>query len=175
MTDATPRDAARAPRILTVCLGNICRSPTAEAALVEAASELDVALEVASAGTGDWHVGAPPDARMRSAAAAVGLKLGGTAQQIDARLLTWADLVVVMDRTNLRDVRAVAEHAGVDTPVVLFRAFDPAVQPSEADHAEVPDPYYGGPEGFVDVVETCRRTARAIVSDLDAVLRGGKP
>jgi len=162
-------------RVLTVCLGNICRSPTAEAALVEAASALDVALEVASAGTGDWHVGAPPDARMRSAAAAAGLELGGTAQQIDARLLAWADLVVVMDRTNLRDVRAVAERAGVDTPVVLFRAFDPEVKSSERDHAEVPDPYYGGPEGFVDVVETCRRTARAIVSDLDAVLRGGKP
>ena len=175
MTGGTPQVEEREPRILTVCLGNICRSPTAEAALAEAAAELGVALEVASAGTGDWHVGAPPDARMRSAAAAVGLELGGTAQQIDEQLLAWADLVVVMDRTNLRDVRAVAQRAGVDTPVTLFRAFDPATDPSEQDLAEVPDPYYGGPEGFVEVVETCRRTARAIVSDLDAILRGGKP
>jgi protein-tyrosine phosphatase len=175
MIDDAPSGAAREPRILTVCLGNICRSPTAEAALVEAAAELGVGLEVASAGTGDWHVGAPPDARMRSAAAAVGLELRGTAHQIDEHLLAWADLVVVMDRTNLRDVRAVVEQTGIDTPVTLFRAFDPATDPSERDRAEVPDPYYGGPEGFVDVVETCRRTARAIVSDLDAVLRGGKP
>ena len=170
MRSGTPGPRTRDPRILTVCLGNICRSPTAEAALLEAASELGVALEVASAGTGDWHVGAPPDARMRGAAAAVGLELGGTAQQIDEQLLAWADLVVVMDRTNLRDVRAVAERAGLDTPVTLFRAFDPATDPAEQDRAEVPDPYYGGPEGFVDVVEMCRRTARAVVSDLDAAL-----
>jgi len=175
VTGGTSQTEEREPRILTVCLGNICRSPTAEAALAEAAAELGVALEVASAGTGDWHVGAPPDARMRSAAAAVGLELGGTAQQIDEQLLAWADLVVVMDRTNLRDVRAVAQRAGVDTPVMLFRAFDPATEHSERDLAEVPDPYYGGPEGFVEVVETCRRTARAIVSDLDTVLRGDKP
>jgi protein-tyrosine phosphatase len=175
VTGGPQKAEEREQRILTVCLGNICRSPTAEAALVEAAAELGVALEVASAGTGDWHVGAPPDARMRSAAAAVGLELRGTAQQIDEQLLAWADLVVVMDRTNLREVRAVAQHAGVDTPVTLFRAFDPATGASERDRAEVPDPYYGGPEGFVEVVEICRRTARAIVNDLDAVLRGGKP
>jgi len=163
------------PRILTVCLGNICRSPTAEAALVEAAAELGVALEVASAGTGDWHVGAPPDERMRSASAAVGLELRGTAQQIDEQLLAWADVVLVMDRANLRDVRAVAQRTGVDTPVMLFRSFDPVTERAERDHAEVPDPYYGGPEGFADVVEMCRRTARAIISDLETVLRGEKP
>jgi protein-tyrosine phosphatase len=171
----TPQHEERAPRILTVCLGNICRSPTAEAALVEAATEQRVTLEVASAGTGDWHVGAPPDARMRSAAAAVGLELRGTAQQIDERLLAWADLVVVMDRTNLRDVLEVTERVGVDTPVMLFRTFDPATDPTERDPAEVPDPYYGGPEGFVEVVEMCRRTARALVSDLERALGGGRP
>ncbi len=170
-----PQHEERAPRILTVCLGNICRSPTAEAALVEAANELGVTLEVASAGTGDWHVGAPPDARMRSAAAAVGLELRGIAQQIDGQLLAWADLVVVMDRTNLRDVLEVTQRVGVDTPVTLFRSFDPATHPTERDQAEVPDPYYGGPEGFVEVVEMCRRTARALVSDLERALRGGRP
>jgi protein-tyrosine phosphatase len=157
-------------RILTVCLGNICRSPTAEAALVEAATELGVTLEVDSAGTGDWHVGHPPDTRMTAAAAAVGLELRGTGQQVDPALLTWADLVVVMDHSNLTDVTRIAAEGGVDTPVVLFRSFDPELAPDERTGAEVPDPYYGGPEGFVDVVEVCRRTARAIVGDLEAAL-----
>jgi protein-tyrosine phosphatase len=170
VSEAGADPADRAVRVLTVCLGNICRSPTAEAALLEAARELGVLLEVASAGTGDWHVGLPPDGRMRSAAAAVGLELRGTARQIDAGLLAWADLVLTMDRTNLHDVRRLAQEAGVDTPIVLFRASDPEATLSERSTAEVPDPYYGGPQGFVDVVEMCRRTARAIVSDLDATL-----
>jgi protein-tyrosine phosphatase len=157
-------------RILTVCLGNICRSPTAEAALVEAAGELGVELEVDSAGTGDWHVGRPPDTRMSAASSAVGLALRGTGQQVDASLLAWADLVVVMDRSNLADVTRIAADGGIDTPVVLFRSFDPQLSADERTDAEVPDPYYGGPEGFVDVVEVCRRTARAIVGDIDAAL-----
>jgi protein-tyrosine phosphatase len=157
-------------RILTVCLGNICRSPTAEAALVMAADELGVPLEVASAGTGDWHVGAPPDTRMQSAASAAGLELRGTAQQVDVELLSWADLVVVMDRTNLSDVQGLAARTGVTTPVVLFRSTDPLIEAEDHFGAEVPDPYYGGPQGFTDVVEMCRRTAHAMVSDLDAVL-----
>jgi len=158
-------------RVLTVCLGNICRSPTAEAALVAAAAESGIALEVASAGTGDWHLGQPPNPPMRAAAATVGLELRGTAQQVDAELLAWADLVLVMDRSNLADVTALARAARVDTPVVLFRAFDPefvaerAGPVSDPDEApDVPDPYGGDAEGFDEVVRICQRTARAIVA-----------
>jgi protein-tyrosine phosphatase len=167
-------------RLLTVCLGNICRSPTAEVALVEAAREAGLSVEVASAGTGDWHLGQPPNPPMAAAAAAVGLELRGTAQQVDPELLAWADLVLVMDRTNLADVTRMAGAAGVTTPVRLFRSFDPepgGVDPSDtvseryaAD--EVPDPYGGGPDGFDEVVRICRRTARAIVAalpDMDPV------
>lgn len=154
-------------RVLTVCLGNICRSPTAEAALVEAASAAGLALEVDSAGTGDWHLGHPPNPDMRAAASADGLELRGTAQKVDARLLEWADLVLVMDRSNLADVRAIAERDGVDTPVVLFRTFDPE-RPERTDGGyapdEVPDPYGGAAEGFAEVVRICRRTARSLVS-----------
>jgi protein-tyrosine phosphatase len=156
-------------RVLTVCLGNICRSPTAEAALVEAAAESGLRLEVASAGTGDWHLGYAPHPPMRAAAAAEGLELRGTAQKVDAELLAWADLVLVMDRTNLADVSRIADEAGVTTPIALFRRFDPesGVHASNDGYApdEVPDPYGGGPEGFEDVVRICRRTARAIVAD----------
>jgi len=160
--------ARPAARVLTVCLGNICRSPTAEAALVEAAAEHGLALEVASAGTGDWHLGQPPNPPMRAAAEAAGLPLRGTAQQVDAALLEWADLVLVMDRSNLADVTRIARADGVTTPIALFRRFDPEVTPDE--DAEVPDPYGGGPDGFEEVVRICRRTARAIVGSWDAVL-----
>ena len=162
-------------RVLTVCLGNICRSPTAEAALVEAAEEVGLMLEVDSAGTGDWHLGHPPNPDMRAAATAAGLELRGTAQQVDARLLQWADLVLVMDRSNLADVRSIAEREGVDTPVVLFRTFDPEL-PERTDGRyapdEVPDPYGGATEGFEEVVRICRRTARALVTTWTASTHG---
>ncbi len=158
----------RASRVLTVCLGNICRSPTAEAALVEAAQEAGLDLEVASAGTGDWHLGHTPDTSMTAAAGASGLQLRGTAQQVDPDLLTWADLVLVMDRKNLTDVRRMAADASVDTPIRLFREFDPergSAAPDATTYApdEVPDPYGGDAGGFEEVVRICRRTARSIV------------
>jgi protein-tyrosine phosphatase len=155
-------------RVLTVCLGNICRSPTAEAALVEAAAEVGLDLEVASAGTGDWHIGHPPNPSMHEAAATMGLELRGTAQQVDAELLDWADLVLVMDRTNLADVTRIAQEAGVTTPVELFRRHDPEVDRVSGSAGpapdEVPDPYGGAAEGFDEVVRICRRTARAIIA-----------
>lgn len=152
-------------RVLVVCLGNICRSPTGEAALVEAAAQAGLALDVASAGTGDWHVGAPPDPRMRAAAEHAGLTLRGTAAQVDAAMLRAADLVLAMDRTNLADLERLARAHGVDVPIRLFRDHDPQV---DGPH-DVPDPYHGGPEGFAEVVDVCRRTARALVAELAAV------
>jgi protein-tyrosine phosphatase len=148
--------------VLTVCLGNICRSPTAEAALREAAAAAGVDLEVRSAGTGDWHVGRPPDDRMRVAAADAGLELTGVAAQVDADALRAADLVLAMDRSNLAVLQRLALLADVTTPIRLFREFDP-----EADgQLEVPDPYYGGAEGFAEVVRIARRTAREVVAHL---------
>jgi len=171
--------ADRPVRLLTVCLGNICRSPTAEAALVEAADELGLDVEVASAGTGDWHLGHAPHPPMRAAAAQHGLELRGTAQQVDPTLLAWADLVLVMDRSNLADVTRIATASGVDTPIALFRRFDPELDDARPSGGlapdEVPDPYGGGPEGFDEVVRICRRTARAIVTgfpDLASELAG---
>jgi protein-tyrosine phosphatase len=147
--------------VLAVCLGNICRSPTAEAALREAAEEVGLHLRVRSAGTGGWHVGSPPDGRMRAAAAEVGLTIDGAAEQVDASMLEEADLVLAMDRSNLRDLERLAAAEDVTTPIRLFREFDP-----EPGDGEVPDPYYGGPDGFVEVVEIVRRTAREVVRHL---------
>lgn len=169
MTDERPA------RVLTVCLGNICRSPAAEAALREAAASLGLPIEVDSAGTGDWHLGEPPNPRMREAAAEMGLELTGRAQQVTPELLAWADLVLVMDRRNLEDVRTIAAHSAVRTPIELFRRFDPeltALGPNDMVEGpdrtyardEVPDPYTGGREDFDEVVRLVRRTAREIVT-----------
>ncbi|MFO7778469.1 MAG: low molecular weight protein-tyrosine-phosphatase [Nitriliruptoraceae bacterium] len=152
--------------ILTVCLGNICRSPTAEAAIRQAADDAGVALTVRSAGTGSWHLGAPPDARMRAAGAEVGLGIDGVAARVEADAMTEADLILAMDRSNLAELQRVAASDDIDTPIVLFREFDPDAAPG----AEVPDPYYGGADGFAEVVAICRRTAGTLV---DALADGG--
>jgi protein-tyrosine phosphatase len=152
--------------LLTVCLGNICRSPTAEAAIRQAAADAGLAVSVRSAGTGGWHVGAPPDARMRAAGAEVGLAIDGVAARVDVGAMAEADLILAMDRSNLAELRRVAASADIDTPIVLFRAFDPDAAPG----AEVPDPYYGGLDGFAEVVAICRRTADELV---DALASGG--
>ncbi|MGH8902932.1 MAG: low molecular weight protein-tyrosine-phosphatase [Egibacteraceae bacterium] len=150
-------------RILLICLGNICRSPTAEAALREALAEggLDGQVQVDSAGTGDWHVGQPPDQRMTAAASAVGLRLSGKARRILRGDFESADLILVMDRANLRDVLALAPTPEARDKVRLFREFDP-----DADGLEVPDPYYGGPEGYKHVVTITRSAARGLVRHL---------
>lgn len=148
-------------RILLVCLGNICRSPTAEAAVREAAAEAGLAVEVESAGTGDWHIGAPPDRRMAAAAAESGLTLQGSARQVTPEDVERFDLLLVMDRTNLADVCALAPDEASKAKVKLFRSFDP-----DADGENVPDPYYGGPEGFARVVQIARAGARGLVEHL---------
>ena len=151
-------------RVLTVCSGNICRSPTAEAALREALEEAGLAdrVEVDSAGTGSWHLGDPPDRRMVAAAAEVGLAIGGRARRVAPADLDGFDLVLTMDRANHRDVLRLADGHG-HAEVRMFREFDP-----EADRAdaEVPDPYYGGRGVFDEVVVLARRTAKQIVEHL---------
>lgn len=147
-------------RLLMVCLGNICRSPTAEAAVREAAREEGVDVEVASAGTGGWHVGAPPDDRMRAAAADVGLVLEGAAAQVTPEDIAASDLVLAMDRRNYEDLVALApEHAD---RIRMFREFEDPSFGSE-DAPGVPDPYYGGPDGFAEVVRIVRRSAEGLV------------
>ena len=152
-----------APSVLLVCLGNICRSPTAEAAVREAAARAGVEVSVSSAGTGSWHVGAPADERMQRAARQAGLDLEGVAQRVDAAMIERADLVLAMDSSNLDDLREIASRAGVTTPIRRFREFDPDADDNDMD---VPDPYQGGEPGFVEVVEICRRAAAEVVAFL---------
>lgn len=149
-------------RILVVCLGNICRSPLAEAALREEIAAFGLAEEVTvdSAGTGDWNIGKPPDPRMLAAASDSGLTLGGTARQIAASDLADSDLILVMDRKNLADVHALAPDEATRAKVRLF--LDYAGQGDQ----EVPDPYYGEDDGFPTVVMMVREAARTIADQL---------
>jgi protein-tyrosine phosphatase len=126
-------------------------------------AERDLDLEVDSAGTGDWHIGELPDQRMRTAAAAVGLQLNSRGRQVLAEDLTAYDLVLAMDRDNLRVLESLRDDA-TTARIELFRTWDPAA----GDDVDVPDPYYGGSRGFDEVVEMCRRTAAALVEDLAA-------
>ena len=168
-------------RVLFVCLGNICRSPTALAATREAlvAAGLDDRMELDSAGTGDWHVGNPPDERMRRAGRDVGLEIDGAARQVLAGELERWDLVLAMDRRNLAALRAMAP-ARLHDRIRLFLEFlpdDAARPPAGAEPGlgpdEVPDPYYGGAAGFAGVVALCRAAASGLVDELAAALDGG--
>lgn len=150
-------------RILTVCLGNICRSPTGEAALRAVFDERGLDVEVDSAGTAAYHVGEPPDHRMTAAAADVDLRLRGAARQVTPEDLERFDLVLAMDQSNLSDLRRIAPPGLPDGRMRLFRDFDP-----DGRGRDVPDPYYGGRDGFDEVVEMCRRTAEAIADEVEA-------
>lgn len=149
-----------APSVLTVCLGNICRSPAAEAAIREAALAAGVALQVDSAGTAGYHSGEPPDRRIRAAGEALGLVIEGTARPVTRDDFHRFDLIVAMDRENLAALRRLAP-AGTEAKIRLFRSFDP-----DADTDEVPDPYYGGDEAFRHVVGIVRPAARGLVAAL---------
>lgn len=149
-------------RVLAVCLGNICRSPVAEAALREAAEDAGLDVDVDSAGTGAWHVGNPPDDRMRAAGRAAGLAVAGSARTVIVDDLQSFDLVLAMDRDNLAELRRMAADTDATATIRLFRSFDPDLDP-EVDDLDVPDPYYGGDDGFRDVVAMVRPAAAGVM------------
>ena len=139
-------------RILFVCLGNICRSPTAEGtmrALVRDAG-LESEIELDSAGTGGWHVGEPPDRRAAAAARKRGIALDGTAREVTPEDFDDFDLLIAMDRSNLRTLRQLAPSEDARSKVRLLREFDPASAGADLD---VPDPYYGAGDGFEEVLD----------------------
>jgi protein-tyrosine phosphatase len=148
--------------IALVCLGNICRSPTAhvvlEARLAEA--RLDDRVVAHSSGTGDWHIGRPIDRRAAATLSAAGYDPSRhRARQYDASWLDRHDLVLAMDHENLADLGGRSER------VALFRDLDPV-----GTGEDVPDPYYGGDDGFAEVLTMVERTSDALVEALAEAL-----
>jgi protein-tyrosine phosphatase len=160
-------DLAGKKRICFVCLGNIVRSPLAENLFLHQAERAGVLdrFEVDSAGTGAWHIGEPPDSRMKRVAASHGLKYNGRARQIRPEDLENFDLIIAMDRENLTDLQRLVRSAAVDQKIRLLREFDPYGGPGSG----VPDPYYGGIDGFEEVYQIVERSTRNL---LDAILAG---
>jgi protein-tyrosine phosphatase len=151
-----------ATRVLFVCLGNICRSPAAEAAFQHAATEAGLAgeFEIDSAGTGAWHVGEPADRRMREAGQRRGLTVASLARQVSNEDFETFDHILAMDTTNFQALRrqAPVKHRG---KIRLFRDLDP-----DGPGKDVPDPYYGDASGFDEVLDIVTRTARALLEEL---------
>jgi protein-tyrosine phosphatase len=161
-----PDAPARPVRLLFVCLGNICRSPTAEGVMRALAAQegVEESIEIDSAGTGSWHVGSAPDERATDAARARGLVLEGAARQVQPVDLERFDLLLAMDRENARELRALAEDEEQRAKVRLLREFDPQ---STAD-VDVPDPYYGGAGGFDEVLDLVQAACEGLLAEIRA-------
>lgn len=140
-----------------VCSGNICRSPIAEKVLAAEIEALGLSdrVRVTSAGTGHWHIGAPMDERAARTLAEHGYDTAHTARQVDSEVLS-ADLLIALDEGHLRSLRCSAPEP---ERVRLLRSFDPHA----VDGAEVPDPYYGGPDGFTEVLDMVRAAMPGLV------------
>ena len=126
---------------------------------------LSDAIEVESAGTGSWHVGEPPDARAAAAARARGIAMNGQARQFAPGDFDRFDLVLAMDDENAAQLRRIAPGPGAAAKVRLLREFDPA---SDGSDLAVPDPYYGGADGFATVFSQVDAACRGLIDHLRA-------
>lgn len=151
-------------RILFVCLGNICRSPLAESVFRHLARDRGVLdrFEIDSAGTAGYHAGSPPDQRSVATARARGVEVAGVSRKLATADLRSFDYVIAMDAENLDGIRDLERRAGGSARVHRLREWDP-----DPEDGDVPDPYYGGPQGFDRVHDIVERSCAAL---LDALL-----
>jgi protein-tyrosine phosphatase len=163
--------AGSAPfRLLFVCLGNICRSPSAEGVMrgLVAGAGLEEEIVIDSAGTGAWHVGNPPDRRASAAARARGLELTGSARQVTPEDFERFDLLLAMDADNASDLRALAPDPDARAKVRLLREFDGRAGSESVGDLDVPDPYYGGEDGFEDVLDLVEAACAGLLAQIVA-------
>lgn len=144
-------------------MGNICRSPLAEGVFrhIVAEAGLEDRFHLDSAGTGGWHEGQPADPRSIQVAAAHGVRLDGRARQVRSEDLRAFDLVLAMDRDNLDALETLSAATGGTARLRLLREFDP-----DADGDEVPDPYYGGAQGFENVYRMIHAACQGLLAEL---------
>ncbi len=148
--------------VLFVCLGNICRSPAAEGVLQSLVGQRNLGdrIFVDSAGTSSYHIGEPADKRMRAAAQNRGIELTSRSRMVSARDLANFDLVVAMDRSNFRELEAMISGVGRGN----IRLLSDYLQGNWPE--EVPDPYYGGDEGFEQVLDMLSAACPALLDEL---------
>lgn len=149
--------------VLFVCLGNICRSPLAEGIFRHLVNEqgLSSNYTIDSCGTGSWHIGEPPHKDSRRVAKKNGVSLDGQqARTVASDDIVLFDLLVAMDTQNKIDLES---KFGTSEKIILLREYD-----SKRDTLDVPDPYFGGPEGFDLVYDMISRSCRALLSDLNS-------
>ncbi len=158
-------------RVCFVCLGNICRSPTAEGIMLQLVREagLEDRIEVASAGTEGYHAGEKPDSRSRREATSRGVELPSRARQFLRSDFDRFDYVIAMDADNLEKLRSMAKEVDSGFRLSLLREFDPG----EPDDLDVPDPYYGGEGGFARVFDICEASCREFLLQLTRRLELG--
>jgi protein-tyrosine phosphatase len=149
-------------------MGNICRSPTAEAVMRHLVEErgLSEEIHIESAGTGDWHVGDAADTRARAAGLRRGYRLDRRAQQFRQAFFDRFDYVLAADQENLHTLERLATDGASRNKIRLLRSFDPAAPLG----AEVPDPYYGSPDGFDEVLDLCETACRGLLDHIEGEL-----
>ena len=159
-----PARAASSISVCFVCLGNICRSPTAEGVMKHllARQGLDGRVLVESAGTAGYHAGELPDRRARAAARARGVSLDSRARQFTQADFDRFEYVLAMDADNLASLAELAPGDAARAKLRLLSAFDPAAAPG----APVPDPYYGGADGFERVLDLCQAACEGLLEHL---------
>jgi protein-tyrosine phosphatase len=151
-------------KLLFVCLGNICRSPAAENIMNHLINEAGLSDRIIcdSAGTSDYHIGSPPDKRMTAAAKERGIILKGKARQFEVADFTNFDLILAMDRDNYRDILFLDPQGKYQDKVKLMCDFATKYQIKD-----VPDPYYGGKEGFNLVIDLLLDSCRELLNQLN--------
>jgi low molecular weight protein-tyrosine phosphatase len=153
-------------RLLFVCLGNICRSPMAEGVFRQVAEEENALhlFEIDSAGMGDWHKGQAPDSRAQKAVRRRGIDISHqSARKVKLEDFEDFDLILAMDESNIADLFEVAPHSA-RSKIRRFLDYAPHV-----GTRDVPDPYYGGPEGFDDALDLIDEAARGLLADLTGI------
>ena len=154
-------------KVFFVCLGNICRSPLAEAIFQNIVNQNGKSSEyfVDSSGTGAWHVGENPDPRMQATAARHSVPMDHKAQKFQKKHFAEFDYIFAMDQDNYNDIVSQTQNADERAKVRLLREFDDdALNPK----AGVPDPYYGGAQGFEEVYEICTRSCEKVFDLLES-------